>query len=164
MNPSTQIPGLGSRVRLPGQFVLLLIILVAVDLSGCGKNDRDTRSAASELQERAHKSMRSGNYRNAINYLEALEARFPFSNESKQAQLDLIFCYYRNGERESAIDAAIQDLPDDLRSAVTLREFDGLSYEEIADIMGEERRRVGEKLDQATEMLKNHLKDLYITP
>lgn len=52
--------------------------------------------------------MRSGNYRNAINYLEALEARFPFSNESKQAQLDLIFVYYRNGERESAIDAAIQ--------------------------------------------------------
>ena len=26
-------------------------------------------------------------------------------------------------------------LPDDLRSAVTLREFDGLSYEQIAEIM-----------------------------
>jgi RNA polymerase sigma-70 factor (ECF subfamily) len=33
------------------------------------------------------------------------------------------------------INAAIADLPDDLRSAVTLREFDGLTYEQIADIM-----------------------------
>lgn len=33
------------------------------------------------------------------------------------------------------INAAIADLPDDLRSAVTLREFDGLTYEQIAEIM-----------------------------
>jgi len=33
------------------------------------------------------------------------------------------------------ISAAIADLPDDLRSAVTLREFDGLTYEQIAEIM-----------------------------
>ena len=33
------------------------------------------------------------------------------------------------------VDEAISDLPDDLRTAVTLREFDGLSYEDIADIM-----------------------------
>jgi|TARA_B100000315_G_scaffold257180_1_gene305144 RNA polymerase sigma-70 factor (ECF subfamily) len=35
----------------------------------------------------------------------------------------------------TVIDEAISALPDDLRSAVTLREFDGLSYEQIADIM-----------------------------
>lgn len=33
------------------------------------------------------------------------------------------------------IHQAIADLPDDLRSAVTLREFDGMSYEQIAEIM-----------------------------
>lgn len=38
-------------------------------------------------------------------------------------------------ELEVAIDSAIRSLPDDLRSAVTLREFDGLSYEQIAEIM-----------------------------
>lgn len=38
-------------------------------------------------------------------------------------------------ELEAAIDEAIAALPDDLRSAVTLREFDGLSYEQIAQIM-----------------------------
>jgi len=30
---------------------------------------------------------------------------------------------------------ALQNLPEDLRTAVTLREFDGLSYEDIADVM-----------------------------
>lgn len=36
---------------------------------------------------------------------------------------------------KKAIDDAIKELPEDLRSAVTLREFDGLSYEDIATIM-----------------------------
>jgi len=38
-------------------------------------------------------------------------------------------------ELEKVVNDAIKELPDDLRSAVTLREFDGLSYEDIADIM-----------------------------
>jgi RNA polymerase sigma-70 factor (ECF subfamily) len=38
-------------------------------------------------------------------------------------------------ELKTVVDNAIQSLPDDLRAAVTLREFDGLSYEDIADVM-----------------------------
>lgn len=38
-------------------------------------------------------------------------------------------------ELKQTVDAAIANLPEDLRSAVTLREFDGLSYEDIAAIM-----------------------------
>jgi RNA polymerase sigma-70 factor (ECF subfamily) len=38
-------------------------------------------------------------------------------------------------ELEAVVNNAIKNLPDDLRSAVTLREFDGLSYEDIAEIM-----------------------------
>ena len=38
-------------------------------------------------------------------------------------------------ELKAVVDTAISQLPDDLRSAVTLREFDGLSYEDIAEIM-----------------------------
>ncbi|USD20311.1 RNA polymerase sigma factor RpoE [Microbulbifer variabilis] len=37
---------------------------------------------------------------------------------------------------ESAVHRAIRALPEDLRSAVTLRELEGLSYEEIAEVMG----------------------------
>ena len=38
-------------------------------------------------------------------------------------------------ELKAVVEAAIADLPEDLRTAVTLREFDGLSYEDIADVM-----------------------------
>jgi RNA polymerase sigma-70 factor (ECF subfamily) len=38
-------------------------------------------------------------------------------------------------ELKSIVESAISALPEDLRTAITLREFDGLSYEEIADIM-----------------------------
>ena len=48
------------------------------------------------------------NYRNATNYLEVLTTSFPFSNEAKQAQLDLIFAYYRSNGMEEAIDEAKQ--------------------------------------------------------
>lgn len=36
---------------------------------------------------------------------------------------------------KQAVFGALEALPDELRTAVTLREFDGLSYEEIAEIM-----------------------------
>jgi len=36
---------------------------------------------------------------------------------------------------EAVVDKAIRDLPEDLRTAVTLREMEGLSYEEIAVVM-----------------------------
>lgn len=39
-------------------------------------------------------------------------------------------------ELKAVVEAAIGALPEDLRTAITLREFDGLSYEDIADIMG----------------------------
>jgi RNA polymerase sigma-70 factor (ECF subfamily) len=38
-------------------------------------------------------------------------------------------------ELKAVVERAIGELPEDLRTAVTLREFDGLSYEDIADIM-----------------------------
>jgi len=37
---------------------------------------------------------------------------------------------------ETAVHEAIRALPEDLRSAVTLRELEGLSYEDIAEVMG----------------------------
>ena len=41
----------------------------------------------------------------------------------------------RSDQLRQAVDAAITALPADLRIALTLREFDGLSYAQIADVM-----------------------------
>lgn len=87
---------------------LIAALLTALLAAGCGKGDRDMRSGAEELFERGTKSMKSGNFTNAIGYYEGLEARYPFSNQAKQAQLNLIYCYFRNGDRELAVDAATQ--------------------------------------------------------
>ena len=38
-------------------------------------------------------------------------------------------------EIEATVHRAIKQLPEDLRTALTLREFDGLSYEDIATVM-----------------------------
>lgn len=39
-------------------------------------------------------------------------------------------------ELQQTVERAISQLPEDLKTAVTLREYDGLSYEDIAEIMG----------------------------
>ena len=63
-------------------------------------------------------------------------------------------------ELAEVINATLSELPDDLRSAVTLREFDGLTYEQIAEIMdcpvGTVRSRIfraREAIDQRIEPL-----------
>ena len=51
--------------------------------------------------------------------MEALTARFPFATEqARQSHLDLIYCYYKDNEGESATDAAdtfIRENPINLR-------------------------------------------------
>lgn len=93
------------------QRILVMMALAALltsSLSGCfwRKDDEEQKSGVDKLYEQAHKSMDSGNFKNAIQYYETLEARFPFANQSKQAQLDLIYCYYNDRQIEATVDAA----------------------------------------------------------
>jgi RNA polymerase sigma-70 factor, ECF subfamily len=60
----------------------------------------------------------------------------------------------------SVIDQAIRDLPDDLRSAVTLREFDGLSYEQIAEIMDCPVGTVRSRIFRAREAIDERIRPL----
>ena len=63
-------------------------------------------------------------------------------------------------ELSAAIDLAISELPDDLRSAVTLREFDGLSYEQIAQIMDCPVGTVRSRIFRARESIDAHIEPL----
>ena len=64
------------------------------------------------------------------------------------------------GELSAEIDAAISDLPADLRSAVTLREFDGLSYEQIAEIMECPVGTVRSRIFRAREAIDERIRPL----
>ena len=51
-------------------------------------------------------ALRASNYDEAVRIYEALTARYPFTPQSRQARLDIIYAYYKLGEKESAKDAA----------------------------------------------------------
>ncbi len=66
-------------------------------------------------------------------------------------------------ELERTINAAIAALPDDLRSAVTLREFDGLSYEQIAEVMDCPVGTVRSRIFRAREAIDSRIRPLIDT-
>jgi len=97
-----------SGLRISPAKLVLVAAAAAMLASGCGnRRDRVVASAGpEELYDRGSASMRSGNYPTALAYFQQLEARYPFSNVTRQAQLDMIYVYYRAQQPESAIDAA----------------------------------------------------------
>lgn len=82
--------------------------LLALGLTGCGNKPKEAIGNADKLYEMAKKASDNGNYRDATQYYEQLEARFPFTNAARQGQLDLMYAYYKNREPEAAIDQADQ--------------------------------------------------------
>lgn len=68
---------------------------------------------------------------------------------------------YQKSEVEQAVIAAVNELPEDLRKAITLRELEGLSYEEIAEQMdcpvGTVRSRIFRARDAINKALTPYL-------
>jgi RNA polymerase sigma-70 factor (ECF subfamily) len=63
-------------------------------------------------------------------------------------------------EIQDTIIRAIEGLPEDLRMAITLRELEGLSYEEIAEVMGCPIGTVRSRIFRAREAIDKLLKPL----
>ncbi len=68
--------------------------------------------------------------------------------------------FQRRDELKKAIDQAIAELPEDLRTAFSLREFSGLSYEEITEIMGCPVGTVRSRIFRAREAIDNKIRPL----
>jgi outer membrane protein assembly factor BamD len=87
--------------------ILLLTIGIAMLAAGCRSHKADDAKSGPEvIYARAQKAMKSSSYAEAIKQLEALQSRFPFSEPARQAQLDLIYVYYKSRQIDPAIDAA----------------------------------------------------------
>jgi outer membrane protein assembly factor BamD len=97
-------------LSLSGKFArgtVLALCMVLLATAGCRSNRKDlTKSSPEVLYKKAHQSLNSYDFNAAIKQYEALTARFPFTDQARQARLDLIYAYYRAGEGESATDAA----------------------------------------------------------
>ena len=107
--PSTTASQLLLR-GVTGARAFATIVIASVALFGCASDEESVEDAflngITEAYETAQTSMGSGNYRRASQILEELQARFPFSDLSKQIQLELMYAYYKNGSQEQSIDAA----------------------------------------------------------
>ena len=63
-------------------------------------------------------------------------------------------------EIKQTVFSAIENLPDDLKSAITLREIDGLSYEEIAEVMDCPIGTVRSRIFRARDVIDKELRPL----
>ena len=87
---------------------LLLIAIVGMALVACAGNDEQRTEVQniSDAYEQAKESIARNNYRRGIQIFEAIQARYPFSDLSRQIQLELMYAYYKSGQTEQAVDAA----------------------------------------------------------
>jgi RNA polymerase sigma-70 factor (ECF subfamily) len=66
-------------------------------------------------------------------------------------------------EIAAAVNSAVEALSDELRQAITLREIEGLSYEEIADVMNCPIGTVRSRIFRAREAIATRLRPLLDT-
>lgn len=86
----------------------LLITLLILTLSACASMEQEMpdKWSATRLYDEGRKALQNEDYRTAIEYLEKLETRFPFGEQTQQGQLMTAFAYFKNNDPESAIATA----------------------------------------------------------
>ena len=100
---------LAAFLRALAPIVVIGAILGTGLLGGCGllpgEIDETAGWSPNKLYSEAKSSMADGAYDKAIKYFEKLEARFPFGRYAQQAQLEVAYAYFRQGEVASTIAA-----------------------------------------------------------
>ena len=111
----------------------------------------------------------------AKNYLVALGRRAPtvtefdsdeaesFEDGEQLRDINTPESMLMSKEIGSTVNAAMEDLPEELRTAITLREIEGLSYEEIASIMNCPIGTVRSRIFRAREAIAARLRPLLET-
>jgi len=87
----------------------LAAFALALTLAGCGlfgeKKDARKDWTAAEYYKAAKEEFDNHNWDSAIKLYEALESKFPFGRFAQQAQLEVAYAYYKQGDSAQAISA-----------------------------------------------------------
>jgi outer membrane protein assembly factor BamD len=93
-------------MRFTTLFTLVFVLLAG----GCsllpGRVDETKDWTADRFYSEAKEALDDGDYETAIKYFESLEARYPFGRYAQQAQMEIIYAYYKYDEPASAVAAA----------------------------------------------------------
>jgi outer membrane protein assembly factor BamD len=87
------------------QWIAALSLLL---LAACGSigSDPTTKLSPEQLYADAKNEMASGNWQRARELLTKLESRYPFGRYAQQAQIEIAYAYYKEGESAQSIAAA----------------------------------------------------------
>jgi outer membrane protein assembly factor BamD len=87
----------------------LASLLLAFALGGCGlfadKVDPQKDWAAPDFYKAAKMELDNGNWEASIKIYQALESKFPYGRFAQQAQLEIAYAYYKQGDSPQAISA-----------------------------------------------------------
>lgn len=83
-----------------------------------------------------------------------------FEHERKLKDFETPEASMMSDELMKSVNSSIKSLPEDLRAALTLREYDGLSYEEIAQVMDCPVGTVRSRIFRAREAIDKEIKPL----
>ena len=86
-----------------------LAVFLVLLLCGCSLlpevKDETANWTADKLYSEARDAIAISDYTNAIKYLEKVDARFPYGRYAQQAQMELAYVYYKDGEQTSSLAA-----------------------------------------------------------
>ena len=150
--------------------------MYAVAFRMCG-NREDAQDCLQEAMIRIYRAMNTFKgqssfstwvYRITMNScLDELRRRKSRQASSLDAMLEVGFSpsdeddtperYSLREEQKRALERAISELPDDMRSAVVLRDIQGLSYEEIAEALSTNVGTIKSRISRGRERLRQIL-------
>jgi len=87
------------------RLAVTLLALLAVACGSSNNPDATLGWSPEKLYADAKDDMSSGRYDTAIKTLETLESRYPFGRWAQQAQIEVAYAHYKNGERVLALAA-----------------------------------------------------------
>lgn len=86
--------------------VITMLVTLVVGCASTPEEDITRNWTAAQFYTQAKEAVKAGEFQKGIKYYETLESRFPFGRYAQQAQLEIVYAYYRYDEPDSTIAAA----------------------------------------------------------
>jgi outer membrane protein assembly factor BamD len=96
---------------MQNKLIRVILLALALSVSACSLLQVDTVDetktwSAAKLYAEAKDELDNGGYDKSIKYFEKLESRYPFGTYAQQAQIQIAYAHYRQGDQVQALAAA----------------------------------------------------------